>query len=59
MNARDNIIRTSGPVVAATGVENLIIVATGDAVLIARRDNAQEVKVLVEELKQRGREDLL
>ncbi|GJL94622.1 MAG: hypothetical protein DHS20C05_10270 [Hyphococcus sp.] len=59
VNARDNIIRTSGPVVAATGVENLIIVATDDAVLIARRDNAQEVKVLVEELKQRGREDLL
>lgn len=55
----DNIIRSNGPLIAAAGVNNLIIVATGDAVLVARRDNAQEVRDVVEELKKRGREDLL
>ncbi len=58
-NASGNIIRSDGPMVAAVGVDNLIIVATGDAVLVARRDNAQEVRMVVEELKKRGREDLL
>lgn len=54
-----NIIRTDGPVIGAIGVENLIIVATGDAVLVARKDRAQDVKALITELKKRGREDLL
>jgi mannose-1-phosphate guanylyltransferase/mannose-6-phosphate isomerase len=53
------IVRSDGPVIGAVGVDNLIIVATGDAVLVARRDRAQEVRKLVEELKRRGREDLL
>jgi len=55
----NTVIRTDGPMVAAAGVEGLIIVATNDAVLVAHRDNAQDVKRLVEELKKRGREDLL
>ncbi len=53
------ILRSDGPVIGAVGVDNLIIVATGDAVLVARRDRAQEVRALVDELKRRGREDLL
>lgn len=54
-----NIIRADGVTVATVGVEDLIIVATSDAVLVARKDNAQEVRAVVEELKKRGREDLL
>jgi mannose-1-phosphate guanylyltransferase/mannose-6-phosphate isomerase len=53
------ILRSDGPVIGAVGVDNLIIVATVDAVLVARRDRAQDVRMLVEELKRRGREDLL
>jgi len=59
VNAANNIIRSDGPLVAAAGVDGLIIVATGDTVLVARRDNAQEVRAVVDELKKRGREDLL
>ncbi len=58
-DCRDVTVRSDGPVIGAVGVENLIIVATGDAVLVARKDNAQDVRKLVEELKRRGREDLL
>jgi mannose-1-phosphate guanylyltransferase/mannose-6-phosphate isomerase len=57
--AGSNIIRTDGAAVAAAGVEGLIIVATGDAVLVARKDDAQRVRAIVDELKKRGREDLL
>lgn len=59
INGENNVIRTDGPFIAAAGVDDLIIIATGDAVLVARRDNAQDVRRLVEELKKRGREDLL
>lgn len=53
------IIRTDGPFVGAIGVSDLIIVATGDAVLVVPKARAQEVKKIVEDLKLRGREDLL
>ncbi len=59
VNADNNIIRSDGPLIAAAGVDNLIIVATGDAVLVARRDNAQDVRAIVEELKKRGLQHLL
>ncbi len=59
VNAANNIIRSDGPLIAAAGVEGLIIVATGDAVLVARRDNAQDVRAIVEELKKRGLQHLL
>lgn len=36
--------------VAAVGVENLVIVDTGDAVLVADRDKAQDVKGVVDQL---------
>ena len=40
----------SGPHVALLGVHNLIVVQTGDAILIADRDRADEIKKLVPEL---------
>ena len=47
-------IRSDGHLVAAVGVENLIIVATADAILVASRDQAQDVKNLVATLKENG-----
>ena len=44
--------------VAALGVENLVIVVTGDAVLVMPRDRAQDVRKVVEELHNRGSERL-
>jgi mannose-1-phosphate guanylyltransferase len=34
-------------------------VDAGDAVLVVRKDRAQDVRKAVEEMKRRGREDLL
>lgn len=45
--------------IATVGVENLIIVDTGDALLVCDKDHTQEVKSVVEELKRRQRTDLV
>ena len=42
-----------GGLVAAVGVEGLIIVRTKDATLVCRRDRAQDVRAIVELLKAR------
>jgi mannose-1-phosphate guanylyltransferase len=48
------VVPNSGRLVAALGVRDLIIVDTPDAVLVCPRDRAQEVKHLVDELKNLG-----
>jgi len=53
-DARDSYIRTEGPLVAALGVRDMLIVATEDAVLVAPRARAQDVKAIVERLKANG-----
>ena len=47
-------VRSDGPLVAAIGVEDLVVVATPDAVLVARRDADQKVKAMVERLRAEG-----
>lgn len=44
-------IQAGTRMVAAVGVSNLVIVDTGDAVLVADRDRSQQVKVVVEQLR--------
>ncbi|GAA1796525.1 mannose-1-phosphate guanylyltransferase [Luedemannella flava] len=48
------VVPESGRLIAALGVENLIIVDTEDAVLVCHRDRAQDVKALVDALKEQG-----
>jgi mannose-1-phosphate guanylyltransferase len=47
------------PLVAAVGLEDLVVVVTKDAVLVVRKQDAQDVRKIVEALKTRGRNDLL
>jgi mannose-1-phosphate guanylyltransferase/mannose-1-phosphate guanylyltransferase/mannose-6-phosphate isomerase len=54
---RGNFIRSDGRLVAALGVENLVIVATSDAVLVTRRDRDQDVKRVVDRLVKAGRSE--
>ncbi|MGN9805277.1 mannose-1-phosphate guanylyltransferase [Micromonospora sp. L32] len=53
------VVPQSGRLVAALGVRDLIVVDTPDAVLVCPRDRAQDVKVLVDALKERGEEGLI
>ena len=49
-------IRSQDRLVGAVGVENLIIVDTPDALLVANREQVQDVKYLYEQLKAQGHE---
>ncbi len=44
-------IQSDARMVAAVGVEDLVIVDTGDAVLVSHRERAQQVKLVVERLR--------
>lgn len=48
-----------GKPIALVGCEDLIVVDTEDALLVCRRDRAQEVRQVVEALERKGRDDLL
>ena len=48
------VVPHSGRLVAALGVHDLIVVDTPDVVLVCPRDRAQEVKKLVDQLKETG-----
>ncbi len=55
-NTHNCTIRSQNRLVGAVGVDNLIIVDTPDALLVANRDQAQDVKYLYEQLKAQGHE---
>ncbi|HWK45799.1 MAG TPA: mannose-1-phosphate guanylyltransferase/mannose-6-phosphate isomerase [Stellaceae bacterium] len=51
-------LRSEERLVAAVGVSDLIVIATADAVLVAPKERAQDVKKLIERLKADGRSEL-
>jgi mannose-1-phosphate guanylyltransferase / mannose-6-phosphate isomerase len=51
VDSRDCYIQAEGRVIAAVGVHDLIIVDTGDAVLVADRERAQQVRSVVDQLR--------
>jgi mannose-1-phosphate guanylyltransferase len=54
IGTRDTYVHAKDRVVATVGVQNLVIIDTPDAVLVAHRDHLQRVKEVVGELKARG-----
>ena len=50
-------IRADHRMVAAIGLDDVVIVETADAVLVAHRDKAQDVKKIVERLNASGRDE--
>jgi mannose-1-phosphate guanylyltransferase / mannose-6-phosphate isomerase len=55
--SRDCLVHSSGRLVSLVGVDNLIVVETADAVLVADRERSQEVKAIVGALEQQGRSE--
>ncbi len=56
-DAKGSYVHSEKPFVAAVGVEDLLIVATDDAVLVASRDSAQNVRAVADWLRARGRSE--
>jgi mannose-1-phosphate guanylyltransferase len=59
VSASGNLVHAPGKLVALLGVDDLIVVETPDALLIARKDQAQRVGELVKLLEKQQRHDLL
>ncbi len=56
-NSKNSLVHASSRLVSAVGVENLVIVETADAVLVANRGNSQDVKNIVTQLEAQKREE--
>ncbi len=54
-----NLIIGNKRLIALCGVNDLVIVDTGDALLVSRLDSSQDVRLIVEELKKKGKTGLL
>ena len=59
LDARESLLYSSGRLVAAVGIDNLVVVETSDALLVADRQETQRVKQVVEQLVQRNRDEAI
>ena len=58
LDSRNSLVRSDDSILTAVvGIDNAIVVATGDAVLVAARDKAESVKALVDQLKAQNRRE--
>ena len=58
-DAHGNYIDAGGRVIAAIGVDDLVVVSSGDAILICRKGRSQDVKEVVDYLRRKQMNDLL
>lgn len=59
IDTKNCISYAKGKLIAALGVQDLIIVEADDAILVCHKDKAQEVKNIVEKLKESGKDRYL
>ncbi len=59
IDTKNSLVSAESRLVATIGVNDLVVVETKDAVLVAHRDHVQKIKDLVEEIKQNGRHEHL
>lgn len=56
-NTRNSYVYADHAMVAVAGLEDVVVVATDDAVLVTSRERAQDVKQIVDRLKSEGRDE--
>ena len=60
VDTRNSVIYSAdGKLIATVGLDNMVVVDTPDAILVAPIDRAQDVKKIVERLKSEGKSDYL
>jgi len=57
-DSHNSFVRSEKGLTALVGVHDLVVVVTEDAVLVADKDRAQDVKAIVDQLKASGRAEL-
>jgi mannose-1-phosphate guanylyltransferase len=58
-NSTGIVVGSSGRIITLLGVENIVVVDTPDALLITTKEHAQDVKQIVEHMRDEGLDDLL
>jgi mannose-1-phosphate guanylyltransferase/mannose-6-phosphate isomerase len=56
-DSRGSYLRSEGRLIAAVGIENLVVIETSDALLVSTRERADDVKLAVEQLRQDKRNE--
>lgn len=56
-NTKNSLIYANNKLVSAVGIDNLIVIETSDAIMIADRKQSQHVKLIVEKLYSQKREE--
>jgi mannose-1-phosphate guanylyltransferase len=59
IDATGNTVVSKDRVVGVVGLDDLVVVDGGDSILVCRRDRAQDVKKVVNALRERNRHDLV
>ena len=57
-NSQNCFVRSEQQLIATVGVTDLVVISTKDAVLVAHKDQAQDVKAIVNQLKAAGRPEV-
>jgi mannose-1-phosphate guanylyltransferase len=58
-DAQNCVVDSDGPFIAALGIKDLVVVSAKGAILVCPKDRAQDVKNIVEYLKESGRKGLV
>jgi mannose-1-phosphate guanylyltransferase len=60
IDGRNNVVMaTKNRPVAVVGLDGVVVIDAGDAILVCRKDRAQDVRKAVDELARRGRDEVL
>jgi mannose-1-phosphate guanylyltransferase/mannose-6-phosphate isomerase len=57
-NVKNSLIYADHKLVSVVGIDNLIVIETSDAIMIADRKRSQDVKLIVDKLRSQKREEL-
>lgn len=56
-NCNNSFIKSEDKLVAAIGLDDLVIVSTKDVVMVSRKDTVQDIKIIVQQLKDESRSE--
>jgi mannose-1-phosphate guanylyltransferase/mannose-6-phosphate isomerase len=57
LDCKNSFVQAESRLVAAVGLEDMVVIETRDSTLVARKDRSQDVKKLVDQLNTDGREE--
>lgn len=55
IDTENSVVYSEDKLIATVGIKDLIVVSTEDAVMVCKKDKAQDVKLIVEKLKEEGK----